>query len=285
MPAQRDYSRYAHVSENELHKYSSIDHFCESRLKSGIVSISFGFAPIDLLLQKRGTENLIIVFHAAVNVEKATAPMFVGTTITENLSSSILYVSEPCLDWGLPIGWYAGDRFRDVQNGLVEIFESIITKLGARNVIFYGLSAGGFASLYYSHQFEGSLSICANPQTNILRYFPRQVTRYIEQCWGKQANVTATTDLVAEYEESFDNFVLYIQNVRDEHHVTNHFEPWVRKNEQSESKRWARLVGDWGHGHQAPPPPLQSAVLEFALSFEGDWPALVSSGEFGAALW
>lgn len=281
----RDYSRYADVSGNELHKYSSIDHFCASQLEEGINSISFGFAPIDLLLQRRNAENLIIVFHAAVNTEQTTAPMFVGTTITENLDSSILYVSEPCLDWGVPIGWYAGDRLRDVQTGLVQIFESIITKLGAHNVIFYGLSAGGFASLYYSHKFAGSLSICVNPQTNIQRYFPRQVAKYIDKCWGDKDAVNATTDLVSEYDKSFENYVLYVQNVRDEHHVTNHFEPWLRKHGRSEAKRWARLIGDWGCGHQAPPPPLQSAVLEFALSFEGDWPSLVSSEEFGPSLW
>lgn len=280
MSRSRIYSRY----HDRLTNYPSLDAFLNSPLRLGINSIEYGpgLSFLDLHIIDRGSETTIFLFHAAVDPDSTTLPIFVGQQLTEDLKANLVFISDPALDRGVPIGWFAGDNSHALQTDLVEVFKHIIHGLGdSKNLIFFGPSAGGFASLYYSKQFPGSLAIVSNPQTDITRYLPEHVNLYKKACWANQELSTCpiTYDLVSEYQKDFPNWVVYLQNEDDTFHIENHLNPWKEAVAEN-NDRYALLFGDWGDGHAPAPLYLLVGILGYAVELDGDWKTLISDEMF-----
>lgn len=282
MPLKRNYARYAPTSGGNVYLYRDLEEFINCEPLTGISSISYGVGTLDLQLIRRETPNLVVVFHAAADPATSTLPIFVGQSITHDLEASILYLSDPSLDFGIPIGWFAGDKSRNLQRDLRRLIRHVALSTGARNIIFQGSSAGGFAALHYSHELPGSLAIAINPQTNISAYHADKVAQYFNTCWnGHPPQPTqAITDLLELYGDSFSNNALFLQNRGDQFHIENHYRPWASLFEDLYAEKWCTLQGDWGNGHAAPPPDLQELVLKFALTFDGDWSSLMKEEDF-----
>lgn len=282
MPLKRNFARYAPTSGENVYLYRDLEEFLACEPLTGISSIPYGAGTLDLQLIRRESSNLVVVFHAAANPAKTTLPVFVGHTITQELEASILLVSDPSLDFGIPIGWFAGDERRQLQTDLAHTIRHVSEALGARNLILQGSSAGGFAALYFAHKFPGSLAVAVNPQTNIAAYHADKVTQYFKTCWNGQVPRPehAVTNLLDLYGDSFPNNVLFLQNRGDQFHIENHYRPWADRFEGLYGEKWCTLQGNWGAGHAAPPPELQELVLKFALSFDGDWDRLMKEEDF-----
>lgn len=282
MPLKRNFARYAPTSGSDVYLYRRLEEFLDSEPFTGISSISYGAGTLDLQLISRESQNLVTVFHAAADPAKTTLPVFVGHKITQDLDASILLVSDPSLDFAIPIGWFAGDHERRLQHDLAQAIQHVAVAVGARNLIFQGSSAGGFAALYYAHGFPGSLAVAVNPQTNIAAYHADKVAQYFNSCWNGTPPLPAqaVTDLLQLYDGSFSNCVLFLQNQQDQFHIENHYRPWAARFKDLYAEKWCTLQGDWGKGHAAPPPELQELVLKFALSFEGDWGSLMKEEDF-----
>lgn len=282
MQIKRNYARYSYQSGEDVYLYRTMEEFLAQAPATGIASIIYGQGTLDLQIINRHSENLVVVFHAAVDPTKTTLPVFVGHGITKNLNASVLLISEPSLDFGIPIGWFAGDQERHLQKDLTRAIRHIANSVGAENIIFQGNSAGGFAALFYSHEFPGSLAIPVNPQTNIVKYHPDKVIQYLNACWEGSSPTTtqACTNLLELYTSSFPNFVLFVQNTQDQFHITNHYQPWEELLSEKLGNSWCTLQGDWGEGHAAPPAYLQELILEFCLSFNGKWGLLMKEDDF-----
>lgn len=273
MPIHRNYSRY----DAETTIYKSLEEFLSSTLQNDVSSIQYGTSFLDLLVVDRHAATTIVVFHAAVDPAKTSLPVFIGMGMVEHVDANIVFISEPALDLGVPIGWYAGDESRPLQKDLSDVIRHIQNNLpAAEHLAFFGASAGGFAALYYSNQFPESLAVVANPQTNILKYHPGPVEKYKEVCWsGKDLPPEKVSyDLVELYAGRFDNFVVYLQNKDDDLHVSDHFSPWSKATKQFQD-RWRVLIGDWGEGHAPVPAPLLTGILGFAAEVNGDWTLLL----------
>ncbi|AQQ15794.1 hypothetical protein CGLAU_09215 [Corynebacterium glaucum] len=268
--------------DGSVYLFRSIAEFEAAEVPAGISSIAYGAGTLDLLLVHRPSQNLVVIFHAAADPATVSLPIFVGQGITQNLDASVLFVSDPALDFRIPIGWYTGDEKRHLQADLARVIRHVASTVGAENIIFEGSSAGGFAALVYSHAFPGSLAMAVNPQTDIYRYHQGKVDEYLTACWGggKPPAKETVTSAIELYRESFPNYVLYLQNQRDEFHVMNHYEPWAQRFGELSGTRWTTIEGDWGDGHAPPPPFLQEAILQYALSFEGHWDRLIREGDF-----
>ncbi|OFP34643.1 hypothetical protein, partial [Corynebacterium sp. HMSC071B10] len=271
------YSRYAPA---EVATHRSLDAFFSGKVADGIHAIAYGDGVLDLQLVQRESRALIVAFHAAVDPAAATLPVFTGRKVTQGLDASVLFVSDPSLERGMSIGWFAGDSRRPLQTDLVRAINHVSARVGAEQIIFEGCSAGGFAALYYSHQLPGSLAIAMNPQTDFMKYYPRRVREYVNTCWPEGVDGAVTADLVAAYASSFPNNVLYLQNRDDAFHIQQHYRPWGEALAREYGQKWCALPGDWGSGHAAPPSFVQEAVLAYALSFGGDWEALMRDEEF-----
>ncbi|SES30970.1 hypothetical protein [Corynebacterium cystitidis] len=278
MPIVRNYSRYGDITI--FHR--GLDEFLTAPVIAGCHSISYGDYLLDLRVVDRGSATTIVCFHAAINPEQTTLPIFVGAQITEFSGANVIYVSEPALDYGVNIGWYAGDNQRRVQSDLVRVFSHAIDALDSKHLIFYGSSAGGFAALFYSHRFSGSLAIVANPQTNIVHYHEEQVRHYVDTCWEGVVppQSTAVFNVAELYSGGFPNHVAYLQNKHDDFHLEHHFTPWQKACASWHGTHWKALIGDWGDGHSAPPQVLLQGTLAYAAEAAGDWDSFLTDPEF-----
>src|SRR5699024_8482548 len=127
-------------------------------------------------------------------------------------------------------------------------------------IIFFGGSSGGFASLYYSLRFPGSLALPMNPQTVLSRHHAPGKRQFFENLWPgitkfDELPTTVTTDLASLYGQGFQNTVGYIQNTRDSFHINQHRTPFIQAVGKHPSV-WS-YTGDWGNeddnGHVQPP--------------------------------
>lgn len=278
MPIVRNYSRYK--GNTVLH--SSLEDFYREQLVEGIQVIPFGNSILEILVQNRHSATTLVIFHAAVDPKKTSLPVFIGHQLTAELDANLVFVSEPALERGVSIGWFTGSPDQILQSELVNVLAHIQCGLEkAEHLIFYGSSAGGFASLYYSHHFTDSLAIVANPQTDILKYHSAHVNRFLERVWDTDdiRGVPAQTEVCSLYENSFPNYVGYLQNSKDILHIREHCLPWAEVTENFEDRR-GFLIDNWGKGHTPPNFFLLQGVLQYAASLNGDWKAFLDDESF-----
>lgn len=291
MALRRNYTRYGASTTF----FDSVEEFLNSAVpgssseEAEAISIRYGAAFMDVLVEDRGADTTIVLFHAAIDPAKTTLPVFIGRHMVEGVDANLVYVSDPSLDRGASIGWFTGDESRPFQEDLTSCLTHIFTnfhpgtpvrELG-KKAIFFGASAGGFAALYFSHRFPGSLAVVSNPQTHIGRYLEPQVKAYRKKCWSSQklSATTMTFDLVTEYGKGFDNYVAYLQNEDDELHYTQHYLPWSQAAAER-PQQWRLLLGDWGEGHAPAPQMLLTGILGYAASLAGDWGRLFEDEMF-----
>lgn len=280
MPIVRNYSRY---KANTI-LYPSLSAFYEDQLREGIQVLPFGDSVLEILVEDRKSDTTLVLFHAAVDPNQTTLPIFIGHQLTAELEANLVFVSEPSLQFGASIGWYTGDPDTNLQMELVKVLSHVQKGLNTSNhLLFYGSSAGGFASLYYSHCFPNSLAIVANPQTNIAKYHSAHVQKFLKRVWKTTeiTNVTAQTEVCSLYEESFPNYVGYLQNADDDLHISEHCRPWAEATRQF-SERRKFMIENWGEGHAPPNFFLLKGILEYAVSLHGNWSTFLNDESFVA---
>ncbi|MGP5153520.1 hypothetical protein [Glutamicibacter ardleyensis] len=275
-PTRRDTSRYDSGGKTA---YADMTDFLNSPLASGLSTFEYHGKPFDILVRKKETAKAtIVVFHPAAVGSNITRPFFVGTTLTEKLNVNAIFIADPSLELSdrLRIAWFAGNRTQRLQEDLPAVIRHALNELGSENHIFYGASAGGFAALYYSSLFPGSLAIPVNPQTRISEYGKNFVADYARICWEmagfEEAQSTlgnfVVEDLTTHYLTAQKNTVIYVQNDTD-WHVKKHMRPFLEKN--NPANRTMVVKGEWGTGHYPPPADYQAKLLRTAVLCEGEW--------------
>ncbi|WFP16729.1 hypothetical protein [Citricoccus muralis] len=242
---------------------------------TGIVTVDHHNVPIDLLVAPHPSDTAIVFFHGAIE-KHFTLPVLSGLGISGGLNANRIFVSDPSLilEQRLLLGWYAGNRHQvDLQDALTRILDHVFTLLGAKRVVFFGGSGGGFASLYYASRFENSLALPFNPQTSIRRYLDRAVVMYMNLAFNAHAPrsrrlaykpESIVSDLCRWYGTPRPPLVGYMQNLNDVSHVNRHLRPFLRQSH--EDNRVMLLAERWDPGHTPPPKPLLTNVLDVASS-------------------
>lgn len=251
--------------------YPSLQAFIDAdEYPSGVLTVMLGGIPIDIKNENHGYDTTTIVFHAALTGAPVKFPLFSGHRLTEDLPTNRVYVMDPSLylDEGLPLSWFMGSKR---QPRLQVVLRRILLELtrDSRRVVTFGASAGGFASLYYSHIFEGGTAIAVNPQTNLQRYHPGAVTRYAKIAWDitgprPAAQIPAHTDLGKLYSLPRPNRVVYVQNTGDHHHVEKHMKPFLDALHPQNNVH--PVMVDVGDGHVAPPLTVLREILSAAIN-------------------
>ena len=252
-----------------------------SELPRGISKIKYGDGFLYLGYVDRGASQTVISFHAAVGTVDVTKPVFTGINMLGNLQVNQIYVSDPILDKGLNLGWFAGEKGRDLQKDLTSLllrhFESRPRETGP---IFFGASGGGFAALYYSAMFGDSLAMCVNPQTDIGQYWEGAVDSYLDAAWEGAGidSLPITTDLTSVYQQELGSTVFYLQNLGDVFHVNKHLIPLL-ENTTLPNRQFGLVLGEWGNGHRAPQRAILDHYLNMAINARGEWVNLTFSRE------
>jgi hypothetical protein len=269
-------------------------------LGDGLHTIHGGPVPIDVLLRLKQGRPLVFSFHGNTpRKPELKLPVFTGLNVTRDLDASFVAISDPALylDPDLKLAWYAGSAGWDFQAELKRILRKIIAVAQTRDVVFFGGSGGGFASLYYAAAFPRSLALVWNPQTDIGAYNPPHVSEYGRIAFGLPDHSSTTSalptltesNLARVYAGSVSNHLVYLQNNTDGHVIT-HTRPFLASlgADVDEVERGADLnreivpgvwlyLANWGDGHVPPSPSALTRLLTGVVAAAGHWPALLAS--------
>ncbi|WP_312531284.1 hypothetical protein [Paracoccus sp. (in: a-proteobacteria)] len=213
---------------------------------------------VPLWLNVRGTsKTLVIHFHGSVDREKRVPPIFSPTLPVKGAQPSQLSISDPAMlePGNFRLGWYTGQPGFPMQQLLLDVIQKAADHLGADRLIFVGGSGGGFASLYYSWHFPGSVALVAVPQTRLTTYYGGQLRRFREELWPGVANTRALSreiclDVCELYAKEVPNTVIYLQSAGDRFHLETQMAPFVSAVTSIKDSRFILKCDFWGRtGH------------------------------------
>ncbi len=274
----RSFSRYP----EPFFLHNSILDFSESvQLDSGVHTIMEGTHPIDIYLNFKPGKPLLVCLNGAQQRQNADKflPRFTGFRVADINRVSHLCIADPSLYLHpeMHLAWYAGSKELPLQRLLPLVIEKIFKATESSQLIFVGGSGGGFASLFYSRLFEKSVAVVCNPQTDILKYYKPAVLKYANIAYGfesldeinKHLPTIIESNLCDLYSESYSNFVFYMQNSADPHHINNHCIPFLTTL-KSEAKLESQIISsnvyfhtaNWGRGHITAPHPFWKHIID-----------------------
>ena len=225
-------------------------------------------------LSAPSTVDRVPVFFAGAVTNRANrpGPFFSGHTISATQGLPAILVADPTITdhTDLSLGWYLGcDRF-DATGAIVRVLQRLAARYGCRFLLVGG-SGGGYAALAIAERLEGVASVlCWNPQTDVLEYNPRDVTRYVESAFDRESGAVdlagARELLRAAHKQTVvgdadvAREILYLQNSGD-WHVGKHVAPFVDRlglslgAGRASDPDGSTVVGfgSWGEGHAVPP--------------------------------
>ncbi|MEV7606543.1 hypothetical protein AB0N65_13985 [Paenarthrobacter sp. NPDC089322] len=279
--SRRDLQRY----EREVHSYKSVEEFLASDPQAGIIEID-GPQPIEILYVPAGAPTTVVTFHPEFSKKPTRLPMFYGRKLTSDNEANKIFVSDPGLYSGddVRIAWHAGTAGLPLQQVLPVILRKLIESANGERTLFWGLSAGGFASLFYSKFFPNSLALAINPQTNLAKFGYENQRSYTRAAFGAETpeqhdavfRDRICSDLRQHYGGKLENYVLYVQNSIDTH-VDNHMEPFLESLKGSNRVRTI-LSSDWGIGHRHPPAEEIRSIIAKVTDPALDWKSFFSHG-------
>lgn len=263
---------------HNITKYASVDLFLKKdTIPPGYQVITENGLPIDVICQNRGSDTTVVFFQGAVD-KTWTLPAFGGMGVSKDVPVNRVFISDPSLVLTdrLNLGWFVGNTRMNTQQVLLSIIRHIVEVWGDHRLVFFGASGGGFASLFFSAHFPGSLAIVSNPQTDVDKYERPAVQRFAEVCYGVTGDDPmsrlpddVTTNLVDLYRTPRGNTVAYMQNSTDYAHVEDHMNPFIAA--AHPENRIFLLSENWGEGHVAPPKDVHVQALTVASG--EDWAA------------
>ncbi|WP_155854053.1 hypothetical protein [Paenarthrobacter nicotinovorans] len=268
----------------DLHSFLSAD-----EVPAGQIEIQYQGLPLEILNIPTDSDTTLVCFHGAAEKD-VRLPWFLGKGVTSGLPVNRIFISDPSLRKSpdLNLAWYAGSEEQpDLQETLADVIRRIVRATRGYNIVFFGSSGGGYATLALSRFFPTSLALAVNPQTSISRFYPGAVGRYMAHAWDMQGTSMAELpasvahDLVPAYAAGFDHTVALIQNAKDWFHIQNHQLPFLDAvggcgNVFMLMDRWGPDTGD---GHTPPPKELIRACFEELVTCRGDWrEGLAASG-------
>lgn len=224
---------------------------------------------LEAMIDARASENLVVVFHGATDRDKYEHPRFEWQSTLAEVDASIVYLADPVLSLSpdITLGWYAGTAEVDVVRHCAHLVRRLTGLLSASRVLLTGTSGGGFASLATSRLLPGSIAVPFAPQTSVTRYYRRRVRDYLTLAFPDHevdsvpALFADRLDVVDQYAKPTDNYVYYVQNLRDGFHIREHLIPFAAAagmtgvgGASADGDR-VMVLEDLREGHGPPPKP------------------------------
>lgn len=173
------------------------------------------------------------MLHGAKDRSINSEPFFDRWSWTDVFSGYMLSISDPTLqlDSNLALAWYGGNYDEHPLTVVVEIVKSIAKKYGISNsdIIFWGSSGGGFASMYASIDIEGASSVVFNPQTAVLDYHEKHVKNFLSSCFNINDLSNLPPSILDRLLLNFyriknsSSKIMVFQNINDGFHYVNHY--------------------------------------------------------------
>lgn len=129
-------------------------------------------------------ETIVIFSNGAIDRKKKLPPVYMRSKWQEEIKSSCIFVDDPTIHGtNLSIGWGIGTPETYYLLEINQILNRIFDVYGfeARNVFYYGSSAGGTMSLILSSMHLGSNAIVNNPQIRVEKFLSGRTINEIRE--------------------------------------------------------------------------------------------------------
>jgi hypothetical protein len=202
--------------------------------------------------------------------------------------------SDPALalDASLGLAWHYGCDGILLQAITVSIVKKLQTILHAPRVVTWGGSGGGFAAIRVAKDIPNSIVFAWNPQTDIAKYEPGHVMRYLRSAFptiaadgslpsDREQFPSLCTD---EFREGYKGCIFYFQE-RTDWHVDTHLKPFLASfcgkalSSISGSSNFSGFLtaqlylhlDHWGNGHVEPSKDVVVKVLSLLSDITTDY--------------
>lgn len=183
-------------------------------------------------------DKFLVLSNGAVEPKKKAPPIYMRSSWVDQIEASCIFIDDPTLHkTDMRLGWGQGNRenfaLESISEILKELFE--IFNVQDKNIYFYGSSAGGFMSLFYSILFPGTTAIVNNPQTKVLNYMPSYVRKMLQNSYGIKDINNVDEDLIyrLDINEAIKKYnvvpkkIYYLQNYLCSNDIDNHLTPFL----------------------------------------------------------
>ncbi|WP_146339514.1 hypothetical protein [Nesterenkonia sp. NBAIMH1] len=144
-----------------------------------------------LFLPKAGAQKLFVFFSGYADRSKVQPPVFQRWTWAEKFPGHCVYFSDPALmgSGNLTTSYYTGSRQTDSLKVIAQFVRDLAERLGIlpENIVTYGSSAGGMASLRIAQHLRGAAHIAINPQTHLAAHRQEKVNRVARERFGEDS--------------------------------------------------------------------------------------------------
>lgn len=219
---------------NDSVEYGSLAELRE-KIKSGCFRIDLNGSRYECMLHMKSDkpQKLYVLFGGArtpmSQFNQTTFVRWSYHSLVETFQGgAVLCVFDP-MHYKYPelrLGWYYGTERECYLQTFLEVIKAICSayRLEKKDVIFFGSSGGGFASLYSAAIYEESMAVVLNPQIYIQNY---EYAKYFEKITGidlKIGDKFERNNLHKLISKSKSKFFI-ITNICSDDDVNNHLFP------------------------------------------------------------
>ncbi|MDJ0321716.1 acyltransferase [Pseudarthrobacter sp. PS3-L1] len=246
--------------------------------------------PFDVFVLNRGTDEILVSFHGALNRTTQEIPRFERLNTLLKLNKSIICFSDPALYLAgdLELAWFTGWSDFNVQEVAADVLRRLLKAISGTHLVLTGSSGGGFAALQVSSLIPGSVAVAFNAQTAIHYYMNGGTSlaaqkSYARTVWPDLISPDVTDEQLREdwtgsvsprlsaldrYSHPVNNKVILVQNI-NEFQYEQHYLPMLAACARGGNlSRISTLEYAGSFNHGPPPPHIFTASVCQALSPE-----------------
>lgn len=227
-------------SESRIYEWPSYDPLVDLR---HTVEVNRDGVPYEFFSDLRSTSKKLVVFgQDALTRGVLPLPYFFRWKWSHRIDASVMILNDPTLylDDSLDAGWWIGTPERDYVAEGVELVQVVMDKLeiGPDDVLFVGISAGGFSALQMATLLPGSKAISEIPYLTLFAggHIGKVANQAISSCLGYESAdavppaLAPRIDVIKRMEEQrhIPEF-LVIQNTQDQRHMESQYGPFKEK--------------------------------------------------------
>lgn len=202
-------------------------------------NVRFADFALDLYFRPGVTKKALIFSPGFLDRSQFAHPYFQRRKWLESFDACGICLADPTLDINpeVQIGWFVGTKKTHYLNVVADFLARLLASLGIRteSTLFFGSSAGGFASLAFAALIPGACAFAVNPQTNLLHFHSFKDLNILgKHCLG----TTSAMSWEALYLQRIDLVTLMReagnvprgmiwQNKHDEFHLRRHLMPFL----------------------------------------------------------
>jgi len=259
------------LGQGDLHRFTVEGHY----------RVDLGAFSLDLYFRPSAVRRCVIISPGFLSPTEFKYPYFQRVKWLAQFEAVGISLADPTLQLSdkIGIGWFIGTRASHYLEVVAGFLARLLAHLGvpASSTLFFGSSAGGFASLGFAALIPGAKAFAVNPQTDIKRFHHvGELGSTLRACLqsGDLEALTRAYDrrlsllALLHHTRHVPEMVIW-QNIHDKWHYSLHVLPFLEGLAAFPAVHDVKLIiaarPDLGHN----PPALPELRAEFDMLLRG----------------